>query len=333
MANDLPDDQKKWERVAKQHGVLHTNIHDLDILDSASKIKDQQFYALRVLWLPQKKLLSGSDICDGEAFRKAEGFLGNMQTWKEYLNDIEVHTGSSSLGTIHNSGTFSLVRYNQLRTFLSPLASDDYRLTNDEVASIQQKVVPSPLPVAHRTRSRQPIPALSGSPHTPTPMSRSQPEEEQLGMRQIGDALHEIDEESLLNLQGSLVPPSPESPANAAENLPSEDEQFVNTALSLVLDSITIHHPEIKKGDLNSPRWTMKRLQLKFGQWEARTDGYLRMPGISEEVRAIIEIKPYVRRRDLHGVQKQESAQMAAWIYQSGDKQFSGLEKKGPCFR
>lgn len=130
----------------------------------------------------------------------------------------------------------------------------------------------------------------------------------------------------------SNVPPSPESPANAAENLPSEDEQIVNMALILFLDCVTTHHPKVIKGGSNSPSWTMKRLQLKFGSWEARTDGYLRTPGDKEQVMAILETKPYVRQHNLDGIQKQESAQMAAWIYQFPEK-ISSSGKDRPWVR
>lgn len=159
-------------------------------------------------------------------------------------------SGSSSFSQIEDKGTFSLVRYNQMRAS-----------TNDHIDSVSLKIVPSP--IAHRTRSHQPNPAHPGSLYIPTRIPRSQKgiQESQFGMTP----------------QGSTAPPFPESPANAAETLPSEDEQIVTMALILFLDGVTIHHPAIKRGGPDSPRWTIKRLQLKFGTWEARTDGFLRM--------------------------------------------------------
>lgn len=328
----LPRDPKSWAKAAKQHGVLQRSIHGVSILDSASKIKDPQFYALRVLWQPEDELLHGSDLCDTGVLTEAKKFLGEWQSWKDYLKDIKINGESSSLRKIEDIGTFSLVRYNQMRSS-TPLSASPNHKTNEYIDSVSLKVVPSP--VAHRTRSHQPNPAPSGFPHTPTPMARSQTNEQQLGsMTPLNNSLDEI-EESLYDTtpQGFNAPPLPESPANPALTLPSEDEQIVNMALVLFLDSITIYHPKVRSGGSSSPRWTIKRLQLKFGSWEARTDGFLRMASDKQNIRAILETKPYVRKQNLNGIQKQESAQMAAWIRQCPDGKGFGSGKDGTRFR
>ncbi|KAI1825764.1 hypothetical protein F4861DRAFT_164941 [Xylaria intraflava] len=46
--------------------------------------------------------------------------------------------------------------------------------------------------------------------------------------------------------------------------------------------------------------------------YEARVDGYLR--STSNEVKAIVEVKPCVRSAKREKIQMQEAAQMAAWI-------------------
>ncbi|MCJ1425760.1 hypothetical protein MMC29_003660 [Sticta canariensis] len=271
--NDLPRDPHEWTKLARHHGVLHRSIHDLSILDSASKIKGPQFYALRVLGKPHKKLLDGSDLCDRRVLAEARKFLDEWQAWKDYLKDIEINGGSSSLSEIEDIRTFSLVRYNQMRTS-----------TNDHIDSASLKVVLSP--VAHRTRSHQPNPAHSGSPYTPTRMPLSQKEKQPFSMGPLDDLLNEMEKSQFNTVpHGSNAPPSPESPANTAETLPSEDEQIVNMALILFLDSVTIHHPKVKSGGSSSPRWTIKRLQLKFGTWEARTAGFLRMASDNQKLR------------------------------------------------
>lgn len=332
LLDKLPENQKKWETYAEQHGVLHMNIHSLDLVDSASKIKDKQFYALRVLWQKQRDLPSGQVLCDERFLPEARRFLREKQAWTDYLTDIRKSIGSSSLSTLEDIGTFSLVRYNQMLTHLSPLADPNNPVTNDQIDSFQRKVVPSP--IAHRTRSHQPNLVPPESPKTPTPAPRIQTEREPLDMTQLSSSLCEIEESQLSVVsQDSNIPPSPESPANAAETLPSEDEQIVNMALILFLNCVTIHHPKIKRGGSSSPRWTMKRLQLRFGSWEARTDGFLMMASDKNEVRAILGTKPYVRDQNSNGIQKQESAQMAAWIYQCPDDEFSGSGNDGQSFR
>lgn len=58
----------------------------------------------------------------------------------------------------------------------------------------------------------------------------------------------------------------------------------------------------------------------------------LRMTGDDRKVGAILETKPYVRKQDLHGIQKQEGAQMAAWIYQNPDDSLAGSGKEARNF-
>ncbi|MCJ1464763.1 hypothetical protein MMC07_003376 [Pseudocyphellaria aurata] len=133
--------------------------------------------------------------------------------------------------------------------------------------------------------------------------------------------------------QDFVVALYPETPAKSAESLASEDEQIVNMALLLSLDSVTIYHPSVKAEISSSPRWTMQRLQLKCGKWEPRTDGFLQVGSDGSKTRAIVETKPRVRNVNPLGLQKQEGAQMAAWIYQSPDKDFAVSGKESPCFR
>lgn len=321
----IPKEPKGWAKLAEQHGVLHQNIHDLDVLDSASKIKDKQFYALRVLWQQHKLFPSESEFCDREVLKEAESFLSKWPSWNAYLENIKASAGSSSLSTIDDIGAFSSARYYQMRTYSSPLTHD--------VGPVLPKIVPSPSPIAHRTRRNRPTPASSGYPLTPTPMSRSQKEKQPLSMTELNSPLTEIEEYPSELMQDFNVALYPESPANPAESLPSEDEQIVNTALMLFLDNVTIYHPNVKAEGSSSPRWTMKRLQLKCGSWEARTDGFLRMGSDGSKVRAILETKPHVRTRSLDAIQKQESAQMAAWICQSPNGNFSVSGKESPYFR
>lgn len=343
----LPHASAPWKRSAEEHGVLKMNICDLENFDSASKIKDRQFFALRALWQVHPNLVFGYQLFDERFYKDAQEFLGEKRAWRDYLKHIKNNVGSNDLRTTSDIGTFSLVRYNQMLASLSPMADPKYDVTSADADSTRPKVVLSPSPISHRTRGRQPIPARPGTPQTPTPMPDVPTEEELFNMTEFNTPLREIEESSLYTIpRGSNFVPSRESPAKAAENSPSEDEQIVNMALILFLDSVTIYHSKVIEGGSNSPRWTIKRLQLEFGKrkvmtdgqldcvkWVARTDGYLRMASDKDEVRAILETKPFVRNRRLAEIQKQETAQMAAWIFKYPDDIVFGSGNEGRPFR
>ena len=140
---------------------------------------------------------------------------------------------------------------------------------------------------------------------------------------------------------------APHTPVSRAFSSPAEDEAVVNTGFVLFLQGLCIWHPELCVPDDDVPEWTMKRLELVFtttkthdgksssteiqqqmkpkekdtsGQsrivkrkkaWKARTDGFLR---VGTKAVIIIEVKPFLRDSDRFGIQKQEAAQMAAWI-------------------
>ena len=140
---------------------------------------------------------------------------------------------------------------------------------------------------------------------------------------------------------------TPHTPASRAFSSPAEDEAVVNTEFILFLQGLCIWNPRLCVPDDDVPEWTMKRLELVFttteildgksrstkiqqqikpkendtsGQsrnvkrkngWKARTDGFLR---VGTKAVIIIEVKPFLRESDPVGIQKQEAAQMAAWI-------------------
>lgn len=94
------------------------------------------------------------------------------------------------------------------------------------------------------------------------------------------------------------------------------DEQIINTALILFLTAITIHYAEVKG------HWSLSRQafcvanEFKGKVYEARVDGIPRT-GRDREVKAIIEVKPFLRSKDdtIHdAIRIQEAAQMVAWI-------------------
>ena len=94
-----------------------------------------------------------------------------------------------------------------------------------------------------------------------------------------------------------------------------KDEQTVNVFLIAFLSSITATSVPFHT------RWVAERnglfYQLDDSEYNARTDGHLRDKNGNS--RCIIEVKPRKRNSDVK-IRVQESAQMAAWISQSGVK-------------
>ncbi|MCJ1464542.1 hypothetical protein MMC07_003155 [Pseudocyphellaria aurata] len=320
----LPIDPNSWKVLATRHGVLHKNVHDLENLDSASRIGDEQFYALRVYWHLHVSLLSKSQLCEAEAIKNAKIYLKENDSWHKYLQEIKANVGSPPLSNVKDIGSFSLVRYNQERTFL---IQRDLPATDDEGDPARQKVFAySPM----RLRSKD----KKAPPNTPTPMQRDQPDDDVFDMTSLVTPLREIRGSPFgVSTDGSSILPSPESPANPAESLPSPDEIIVNMALNLFLENLTIYHSDINRGGSDSPRWTAQHLPLKCGTWKAWTDGFLQIASDGRRIGAIMEVKPYIRATRLFAILKQESAQMAAWIYQYPHDGFPGSNKRGPCFR
>jgi hypothetical protein len=112
-----------------------------------------------------------------------------------------------------------------------------------------------------------------------------------------------------LTFESPWAPMTPTSPAAAGSVPSANDEQIVNTALVLFLNSTTMHHPKVRVD------WVLQRKIFRFSDlFEARTDGFLRMHQ-SDKVGAILEVKAYLRQNNMPQIQMQESAQMAAWIF------------------
>lgn len=125
-------------------------------------------------------------------------------------------------------------------------------------------------------------------------------------------------------------------------NKPAADETYVNTALILLLEGITVDVGV----DFSSMDWLAARIPFKLSEevtvrnsdtgedntrtrelMEARVDGYLcRSPSpfettLNSAPLAIIETKPYTRSSAQSSIRRQEGAEMACWISQAGTSQ------------
>lgn len=291
----LPSDNAEWTDLAEEHKVKTKSIHSLSDYKSASKIPNAQFLALRVLWETHgiEESAAIETYFDTQALKSAQTHLKATKAWQDYL---KVVAPSSNKNQKHHGdiGAFSLVIYNQrcisnkkgesislddVAPKISWLPDMESTLDNWDAVkgALPESDLKTPTSQKHRLLPREDIsPGQFSSPFRPPRITPIK-----------------------AALQGSTDP--------------AEDEQIVNTALLLFLQALTINHPDILKAGYQSPQWSLKRQTFKLGSWQARTDGILRnSQGI---VRAIIEVKPGVRK-EITKIQMQESAQMAAWIYQ-----------------
>jgi hypothetical protein len=295
--NPNPQNERQWNATAKALGVDEKSIHNLndDEYFSASKIEEAQYLTLRVLW-KELKSLDVDQWLDNNARQEARKFLNGedqpleskfSSSWSQYLNDISEDFNGGTQSNNKDIGLLSLVRYFQKSV-------KPYTEEADSTPKIL-RITRNPLP----NYAESPSPCLSRKfdgmkiLDTPQPSAKAPYQYSQ----------------------------SPQTPAPAHSQIPAEDEQLVNSALLMFLISVTAYHPRLRDTSPQMPTWSLVRKSFQFGQynlkekgWTAITDGYLRIG--QDKVMGIVEVKPYLRTRNAAKIQKQEAAQMAAWIYQ-----------------
>lgn len=301
----------QWRKALNDRRLTLQSIYD-STSSSASKIDFDQFLLLQVLWTKGK---SQDDLIETKPnfllkrkhYELAKTELSVAKPWVSYLNSFRMHRPDELInGAFPELGTFSLVRQLQVECG---------QLRQVEATSSSSKFTFTPVALRTRlsTRSRAEPPA------SPTPG----PKEPTTDLKVIGVWFKDSDPETPMR---KLTLESPESarvgsqssedllftsPASVDAGLSAvEDEQIVNTALIMFLRALTMHFKV-------QAHWSLKRQRFVFGEkgdkvFEARVDGCLRSS--RNEVKAIIEVKPFLREADPEAIRMQESAQMAAWI-------------------
>ena len=275
--------------------MLKESVHKLLEVASASKIGLRQYLSLRVLWKVKRNALPNANILgfskDNPIYRTASDYLKKSQSWQNYLANVSSGPLQFSANQVRDIGAFSNVLYYQLHVESNkPLEPVDHAMD----------LVPSKF----SPRRAQAAPSVS-----------IQSETASLTTSRLGRAMKkssylepDYSFDDTFVSENTFAPPDPQSPIRISTTAPSEDEQIVNIALILWLQTLVMFHPRIQSECL---KWSVKRLKFAFGEWEARTDGCLRK---NREVKAIVEVKPYARSDYEDTIQKQESAQMASWI-------------------
>ncbi|KAE8155174.1 hypothetical protein BDV25DRAFT_126095 [Aspergillus avenaceus] len=252
-------------------------------LKSASHVSREQYLLLRVLWV---------EYINSEFLR-----FFKLDQWLPVAKD--------NFARPIPEGTFAPARHYQLH------------VSKTEQSEFSNGVVCTPK--VHDTRSRTkaaqlPIRQPDFTSTTP-PMNPSQ-----------GFETPRIDDEAGSPFQLSLSPPSQWSTIQPGDEFmypPTKNEQIVNTALLVFLDSLTLHFGL-------SVSWSLHRIALTAefanAKFEARTDGYLADP--KGDIKAIIEVKPVLRQKKGPQIRIQESHQIVAGLLTDFKSSFPARKNK-----
>ncbi|KAK8140903.1 hypothetical protein G3M48_001453 [Beauveria asiatica] len=288
-APQLPTTKPLWHKQVEEMGLQGETLFTISRLNSASKIELPQFLMLRALYQPKSRL-------DLEKLFDHGAVTESISSKKEAL------------------GPFEMARLYQKRS--SELISDSEfrREVDSSKITVQRRVTRS------QTRAEQ-----QGSP-TPKPSEELPPTMEKLSLntpeQQSGDGSSSPaggDEPRYL-FSPTCGTPIPPSIADKVYRF-IEDEQIVNFALILLLDTLVLSCPYVE-GFWSPYRSPFSVRDGAVEVYQARVDGVFRrkrdLPG-----NMIAEVKPHSRGTNEMNVNMQESAQMAAWIaeYPQLDKQ------------
>ncbi|OJD21249.1 hypothetical protein ACJ73_07409 [Blastomyces percursus] len=307
---DLPATRKEWHQLARMRGVESIPIHQIRKLESASKIKEEQFLALRVLWTTNQ----ASEIDLEKEYNikyRAEDAKDPKwnKHWMSYIKEVTKGlNGSADLGTFD-----MLYDFQREISNLQPGPQETKKIFFGAIT---------------RARSRHMEPNPIFPPSTPTRAPKAYTSASDV----LGDGMVSLnigDETPFKTPKSdggkSIVESVSPVTTEEAKLLPLvKDEQIVNTALILFLRGLCL-----RMSGLEEARWSIERKAFHFGQqefpekkslYEARTDGHFSL--ITEDTPrslSILEVKAQARKESKPWMQ--ESAQMAAWIY---DEPYAG---------
>ncbi|OJD20185.1 hypothetical protein ACJ73_08484 [Blastomyces percursus] len=341
----IPEKPAEWDQTAGKARVHDQSLYDIQPnatkLPSASNM-DRDIYLTFRSYVTRKDANNLKPEMLGilkEHLDAVKNHLEDRKDYKDYLDDVQdVRNGRRPLGTLPNLGVFGLARHFQ------------QQITNKDIFESSVKHVISPIV----TRSRAAAAARqdhseersgrscfdlrgSGALRSSTPSvttSRSSSEghppcgESPLASR--GRATHDPEMASSQDSQGQGSPEHSRSPANTTSALsdwsavsataakilyvPTADEAIVNTFLVLLLNALGFGYTSV------TAEWVLERLMLKhiFGasELEARTDGCLRTK--TEQITAIVEVKPHIRSKNKVAITMQETTQVLLWIATDG---------------
>ncbi|GKZ31045.1 hypothetical protein AbraIFM66950_011011 [Aspergillus brasiliensis] len=322
-------DRRSWKEWAQKHGVKGKSIYELGEYDSASKIGDAQYLALRALW----KIRQASEfhprhwgIHGVEAAREK---LRKLEHWKRFIQAVPLEVQLDEILPIHPGlGDFKLIWYYGQLIRRAPSAPD-----NEENINFT--------PWSERLRERNTgSDSMDCSQDTPTQMYSYPIDPSHLTEWLNIHGIHEEEQESEARerpssshspfYQSSTAPSIDLDPDTSSDDFgrdpnyeePKEfprvsDENMVNAYLIGLASLITFSVEGVEA------HWAPERKGYKVCDedglklYEARTDGHMFLTR-NRETKGIVEVKPVVRAESPR-VMMQETAQMAAWIHADRD--------------
>ena len=234
---ELPHNTARWTRDVASHYLGEESLFTLETPKSASKISLPQFLMLRVLYQPVKVPQYLHDLFIGKAqpqavtvdsWTRAVKYLNNSQSFQEYLDAIG-HRRSAG-------GVFSMARLYQIRC--STLLRQDEDVDSSGKIGVSRRLT--------RSQTRQRDQAQQSPSRKPTGLGAVEGLMESL-------SVNDPKTPGQSSSSGALPPPAdityvtPLSGAGDSDFLSKatdkayqyiEDEQIVNFALSLLLDSL-----------------------------------------------------------------------------------------------
>jgi hypothetical protein len=306
--SEIPATAAEWHKQIAHEKLEDTSVFAMETYDSGSKISHDQFLLLRVLWLKKDQNVFSRTVqswIPQHEYEKAKRLLKATKYLDRYLESFKQTATELSGNPLPDLGTFSLVRDSQC----------EVERIDDGDSSESSKFSP----IAHRTRGRAAFMDRLQAPSTPTPTVLNSLQTDPYRTPEKfkdTDQITELDtpfgpKSSAATKSDFLTPWSAVGPEAAAWLPPTRDEQIVNSALVLFLKAVTVHFV----GDAN---WSVQRKAFHVADkgekmFEARVDGVL-LRRCDQQIMAILEVKPFIRGKKEAAIQRQEAAQMAAWI-------------------
>lgn len=324
--SDLPIGKDAWIRAVLREQLSTSGTLESIETQSASKIGLRQYLMLRVIY---KELVSAANLVDAikknadlaEPYAKAKADLKRSEDFQKYFNSFDDRRrpigGVFAMAKLYQNRSSERPEALEMRTnkiFVHPYNTRSQRERQFTTTT------PTKQPRQENTMRHLEMdfddlmiasPETTQTPYTPdttqTPSTTQIPGSQSTmadftDPYSVGPLSHHRDrlDEAQLDLDYQAA----------------EDEQIVNFALILLLDSLI--HKDNVQGAWSPYRFPMICYNDKGRLYEARVDGVFRPTSSSNSEKSrptmIVEVKANSRSRDATVVAMQEAAQIAAWI-------------------